>query len=127
MSTAPQPRPMASHGRPGVVTEPSVPIVPGTPRVRVVVDRADDPRCSLAVGDCFEVDGSLLRTPGGKGFCPHAMAAVFPVLALRQSDLPADHWLIRKPWICCPDPTENVVMRLERIDDEPDEDAGAGS
>ena len=103
------------------------PLVPGSPRVRVVVDRADDPRCAIAVGDSFEVDGSLLRTPGGKPFCPYAMAAVFPVLALRQADLPADHWLIRKPWICCPDPTENVVMRLDRIDEVPADVAEAGS
>ena len=91
-------------------------VLPGSRRVRVIVDRADSPRCHIAVGDYFEVDGSRLSTPNGP-FCPYAMAAVFPVLALRQGDLPADDWLARKPWICCPDATENVVMRLVGLDD----------
>jgi uncharacterized repeat protein (TIGR04076 family) len=86
------------------------------PRIRVVVDRADNPRCGLALGDYFEVAGSTLTLPAGKPFCLYAMAAVFPVLATRLSELPADHWLERKPWICCPDPSDGVVMRLDRID-----------
>ena len=95
----------------------------GSARVRVVVDRADDPKCTIAVGDSFEVDGSRLSTPGGRPFCPYAMAAVFPILALRQGDLPADDWLVRKPWICCPDATENVVMRIVGLDGTGDETA----
>ena len=86
------------------------------PRVRVVVDRADNPRCGLELGDYFEVCGSTLTLPAGKPFCLFAMAAVFPVLASRLSDLPSDDWLERKPWICCPDPTEGVVLRLDRVD-----------
>lgn len=79
--------------------------------MRVVVERVDNPTCTIAVGDSFEVDGSRVRTPDG-AFCPYAMAAVIPVLSLRQGDLPADDWLIRKPYICCPDARENVVMRI---------------
>jgi uncharacterized repeat protein (TIGR04076 family) len=98
------------------VTVPPADVLPGSRRVRVIVDRADAPRCDIAVGDYFEVDGSRLSTPNGP-FCPYAMAAVFPVLALRQGDLPVDDWLARKPWICCPDASENVVMRLVGLDD----------
>lgn len=83
------------------------------PRIRVVVERADAPRCSIAVGDSFDVDGSGLST-GGKPFCPFALAAVVPVLGMAQGELPVDDWLVRKPLICCPDARENVVMRLER-------------
>ncbi|MBK6671863.1 MAG: TIGR04076 family protein [Actinobacteria bacterium] len=86
-------------------------IEPGARRLRVVVERADQPACGIAVGDWFEIDGSRLRTPNGP-FCPYAIAAVIPVLPLRQVDLPADDWLIRKPYICCPDARENVVMRI---------------
>lgn len=88
------------------------------PRVRVVVDRADNPRCALAVGDFFEVEDSTLTLPSGKPFCVYAMAAVLPVLMSRMSDLPGDDWLERKPWVCCPDPADGVVMRLDRIDGE---------
>ena len=49
-------------------------------------------------------------------FCAYAIAAVIPVLSSRLSDLPEDDWLERKPWICCPDPNDGVVMRLDRLD-----------
>lgn len=86
-------------------------VVPGSSRLRVTVERVDHPTCDVRVGDFFEVDGTRLLTPGG-GFCPFAIAAVIPVLPLMQGDLPADSWLIRKPYICCPDARENVVMRI---------------
>jgi uncharacterized repeat protein (TIGR04076 family) len=92
--------------------------VPGAARVRVIVDQADGQRCGLAVGDCFEVDGSTLTLPLGRPFCHLAMAAVFPVLALRQTALPKDDWLIRKPFVCCPMADERVVLRLEPIEDD---------
>jgi uncharacterized repeat protein (TIGR04076 family) len=40
---------------------------------------------------------------------------VLPVLGMRQNSLPADDWLVRKPYLCCPDATENVVLRLEAL------------
>jgi uncharacterized repeat protein (TIGR04076 family) len=88
----------------------------GEPRVRVVVDRVENPRCGIAIGDSFEVSGSTLTLPDGKPFCLYAMAAVFPVLASRLSDLPEDDWLERKPWIRCPVAEDGVVMRLDRVD-----------
>lgn len=87
-------------------------LLPPARRVRIVVDRADDPRCGIAVGDWCDVDGTGLAT-GGKPFCPLALMGVLPVLGMRQSHLPADDWLVRKPYLCCPDATENVVLRLE--------------
>ncbi|AZI66101.1 TIGR04076 family protein (plasmid) [Rhodococcus sp. NJ-530] len=86
------------------------------PTVRVMVDRADNPRCALAVGDFFDVVGSTIEMPQNKPFCAYAIAAVIPVLSSRLSDLPEDDWLERKPWICCPDPDDGVVMRLDRLD-----------
>lgn len=87
-------------------------LVPGSSRLRVTVERADNPTCKIAVGDYFEVEGTAISTPNGP-FCPYALAAVVPVLPLCQGDLAADDWLIRKPYICCPDARENVVMRID--------------
>lgn len=81
----------------------------------------------MAVGDYFEVHDTRLYLPDGKTFCPHAFAAVAPVLGLRQVDLPADHWLVRKPWVCCPDATENVVMRLDAISDDAEDVLGGAT
>jgi len=83
-------------------------------RVRVVVEKAAEPRCGLKTGDFFEVEGSALTLPRGKPFCLYAMTAVLPVLESRQGELPEDHWLVRKPFICCPDPADGVVLRLDR-------------
>lgn len=89
-------------------------LMPPAPRVRIVVERADDPRCGIRVGDSVDVDGPGLST-GGRPFCPKALMAAVPVLGMRQGALPADDWLFRKPFVCCPDARENVVLRLEAL------------
>ena len=101
-----------------MMTDTSAAISRGSARVRVVVERVDKPRGSARVGDSFEVDGSRLFLPDGQSFCPYAMAAVFPIVVMRQGDLPADSWLVRKPWICGPDAEENLVMRVEAVYDD---------
>lgn len=84
--------------------------------VRVIVDRVDSPTSTTKVGDYFDVIGSTLVLPPGATFDIYAMNAVFPVLALRLGDFGEENdWLSRKPYICSPDPTENIVMRLDRI------------
>ncbi|MEU6539937.1 TIGR04076 family protein [Streptomyces sp. NPDC047000] len=95
---------------------PEQPMLPPAPRVRVVVDRADAPRCGIRTGDWVDVDGPGLSTRG-RPFCPLALAAVLPVLGMRQNPLPADDWLVRKPWLTCPDARENVVLRLDVVPD----------
>jgi uncharacterized repeat protein (TIGR04076 family) len=92
-----------------------VAVSPGTGRVRVTVTRVDKPRGAARVGDWFEVDGSRLFLPPGQSFCPYALVAVFPAVVMRQGDLPADSWLVRKPFICGPDAEENLVMRVEVV------------
>lgn len=90
-------------------------ISPGSRVVRVTVVRIDQPRSAMRVGDWFEVHGSRLVIPEGKSICPYAFAAVSTVIALRQSDLPADHWFVRKPYIAGPDAEENLIMKVEAV------------
>lgn len=93
-------------------------VSPGSDHVRVTVERVDAPRGVGRVGDTFDVHGSALTLPPGATFCPEALVAVLPIVAMRQLDLPGDSWLVRKPWICGPDAEENLVMRVEAIYDE---------
>ncbi|WP_196215842.1 TIGR04076 family protein [Microbacterium sp. ZXX196] len=93
----------------------------GSPRVRVTVVRVDKPRGTARVGDWFEVDGSRMTLPDGQAFCPYALSVVLPIITMRQHDLPADDWLVRKPLICGPDAEENLVMRVEAIAREDDD------
>jgi len=72
--------------------------------------------CGLAAGDWFElVNSSELRLPDGKHFCIFALQSVLPLLPAKQRQLPANDWLERDSLVCCPDPEERVIMRIERI------------
>ena len=71
--------------------------------------------CGLGVGDYFELDhSSQLRIPDGKHFCIFALQSVLPFLAAKQRRLPATDWLETDSLVCCPDPEEGLVMRIER-------------
>ncbi|MFC8845319.1 MULTISPECIES: TIGR04076 family protein [unclassified Micromonospora] len=90
-------------------------LLPGARRIRIVVERADRPRCGIRVGDHCDVDGTGLST-GGRPFCPQALMGVLPVLGMRQSPIDLASWLVRKPYLCCPDAEENVVLKLEVLE-----------
>src|SRR5690606_34524056 len=82
--------------------------------IRVVVDRIEGRSvCSMQVGDCFEVTGSNRLETKGK-FCLYALQAVLPLIPAKQRPLPAGDWLETDSEVCCPDPEERLVMRIER-------------
>jgi uncharacterized repeat protein (TIGR04076 family) len=72
--------------------------------------------CGLQPGDYFELtESSRLRIPAGKHFCVYALQAVLPLLPAKQRQLPSEDWLEQDAFVCCPDPEERLVMRIERI------------
>ncbi|MGZ4380360.1 MAG: TIGR04076 family protein [Gaiellaceae bacterium] len=85
--------------------------------LRVTVERIEGRSvCGLEVGDFFELtESSRVRIPEGKHFCLYALQAVLPLLPAKQPQLPADDWLELDSLVCCPDPEERLVMRIERI------------
>ena len=85
--------------------------------LRVTVERIEGRSvCGLAVGDYFELtESSRVRIPEGGHFCLYALAAVLPMLPAKQRKLADEDWLERDTLVCCPDPEERVVMRIERI------------
>ena len=71
--------------------------------------------CGLSVGDYFELtESSRLRLPPGQHFCLYALASVLPLLAAKQRELAENDWLASESLVCCPDPEEGLVMRIER-------------
>ena len=84
--------------------------------LRVTVERIEGRSvCGLAVGDYFELtESSRLRIPEGKHFCIYALQAVLPLLPAKQRRLPDEDWLEQETLVCCPDPEERLVMRIER-------------
>lgn len=85
--------------------------------LRVTVERIEGRSvCGLEVGDYFEVtESSRIRIPEGRHFCIYALQAALPLLPAKQRQLPASDWLEQDSLVCCPDPDERVVMRIERI------------
>jgi uncharacterized repeat protein (TIGR04076 family) len=84
--------------------------------LRVTVDRIEGRSvCGMRVGDYFElVNSSQLTLPEGRPFCVYALASVLPLLPAKQRQLPAGDWLERDSLVCCPDPEERLIMRVER-------------
>ena len=85
--------------------------------LRVTVERIEGRSvCGLQVGDWFEVtESSRVRIPEGRHFCLFALQAVLPLLPAKMRRLPDEDWLERDSLVCCPDPEERLVMRIERI------------
>src|SRR5213592_2306112 len=85
--------------------------------IRVTVERIEGRSvCGLQVGDYFEVsESSRVRIPEGKHFCLYALQSVLPLIPAKQRQLPPEDWLEQATLVCCPDPDERVVMRIERI------------
>jgi uncharacterized repeat protein (TIGR04076 family) len=85
--------------------------------LRVTVERIEGRSvCGMAVGDYFELtESSKLRIPEGGHFCVYALQAVLPLLPAKQRQLPAGDWLEKDSLVCCPDPDERLIMRIERI------------
>lgn len=85
--------------------------------LRVTVERIEGRSvCGLRVGDYFELtESSRLRIPAGRHFCLYALQAVLPLLPAKQRQLAEEDWLERDSLVCCPDPDERVVMRIERM------------
>lgn len=72
--------------------------------------------CGLRPGDYFELtESSRIRIPAGRHFCVYALQAVLPLLPAKQRRLPDEDWLEQDAFVCCPDPDERLVMRIERI------------
>lgn len=85
--------------------------------LRVIVERIEGRSvCGMQVGDYFElVNSSELRLPTGRHFCIFALQAVLPLLPAKQRQLPAVDWLEQDSLVCCPDPDERLIMRIERV------------
>ncbi len=72
--------------------------------------------CSMAVGDYFELtESAKLRIPEGKHFCVYALSSVLPLLAAKQRQNATGDWMERDSLVCCPDPDERLIMKIERI------------
>ncbi|WP_432514761.1 TIGR04076 family protein [Kineococcus sp. SYSU DK001] len=71
--------------------------------------------CGMSVGDHFDVRNSdQLSLPPGQSFCFWAIQSVVPLLAAKMRKLPDSDWLEQDSIVCCPDPEEGLLLKIER-------------
>jgi len=82
--------------------------------ITVTVDRIEGRSvCGMSVGDTFHVtESSKLIIPGH--FCLYALQAILPLIPAKQRKLGEGDWLENDQFVCCPDPDERLIMRIER-------------
>jgi len=74
--------------------------------------------CGMKVGDAIEVrDSSRLSITRGEHFCMFALAAALPVVVGAERSIANDDWIFDGIEVCCPDPKEGLVMRLEFLEE----------
>lgn len=72
--------------------------------------------CGLQVGDYFELtESSRLHIPANKHFCIYALSSVLPLLSAKQRELHPNDWMEKDSLVACPDPDEQLIMKIERI------------
>lgn len=76
--------------------------------VRCTVESFNYSACGLEVGDSFDVDERGLTVPDGKRFCYFAIASVVSVLGSGLD-------VTSRPLVACPDPPENLHLRLREL------------
>ena len=81
-------------------------------RIRCTVERMNYSACGLEIGDYFEVGTDGVTLPPGKKFCYFAIAAALPILNGPIGCNDVDGWLDSGPRVACPDPPENLIMRM---------------
>jgi uncharacterized repeat protein (TIGR04076 family) len=81
-----------------------------------VVEIRGRPVCGLSIGDWFEVrNSSQLVLPEGRHFCIYALASVLPLIPAKQRELSGNDWLSSDSLVACPDPEEQLIMKIERL------------
>jgi uncharacterized repeat protein (TIGR04076 family) len=86
--------------------------------LRVIVETINGRSvCGMMPGDWFEVtNSSEVRIPEGKHFCMYAIASVLPLLPAKQRVMPENDWLESDSLVACPDPEEQLIMRIVRTE-----------
>ncbi|MBU1879145.1 MAG: TIGR04076 family protein [Chloroflexi bacterium] len=110
----------ASESPAGRPTGPPDPAAEGTGgegslrNLRVVVEAVRG-KCTSGMrpGDTFSLRSGRLYIPAQRHFCLYALHAVLPLLPAKQRALADDDWLKDDAHVICPDPTGNVIMRIE--------------
>lgn len=83
--------------------------------LRVEVEATERPFvCRHKEGDAFLVQGEDLVFPEGGRFSLYALAALLPLLPVKQRPTDANDWMTTDALIACPDPNCGARFRIRR-------------
>lgn len=71
--------------------------------------------CSHHVGDYFEVRGENLIFPEKCAFSMYALAALLPLLPVKQRLTDPNDWISTDAYIACPDPNCGALFKITRL------------
>lgn len=83
-------------------------------RVKVVKGRGKFV-CNHKVGDYFELSGENLSIPKGQTFTIYALAALLPLLPVKQRETDPNDFMTTDELVACPDPNCGALFRIKRI------------
>ncbi|MFF2653698.1 TIGR04076 family protein [Streptomyces sp. NPDC058045] len=89
-----------------------------TARIRCTVESMHYSACAMAVGDHVDIDARGVSLEPGRGFCLFAITAVASAMAGRDGDTTLRQWAAGEPLVACPDPPENLLMRVRLLPEE---------
>ena len=83
--------------------------------LKVVVEQVEG-KCTSGMkpGDYFLLRSGRLYVPPEQHFCLYALQAAIPLLPAKQRPFAEGDWLREDSHVICPDPAGNVIMRIER-------------
>ncbi len=82
-------------------------------RVEVVECRGEMV-CNHKIGDYFELSGENLSLPAGQTFPIYPLAALLPLLPVKQRQTHPNDWISTDTDIACPDPNCGAIFRITR-------------
>lgn len=70
--------------------------------------------CNHKIGDYFELSGENLSIPAGQTFSIYALAALLPLLPVKQRQTHKNDWITTDSEVACPDPHCGARFKIIR-------------
>jgi uncharacterized repeat protein (TIGR04076 family) len=71
--------------------------------------------CNHPLGSYFEVSGEDLSLPPGQTFPIYSLAALLPLLPVKQRPTHKNDWISTDMDVACPDPNCGAIFRISRV------------
>lgn len=85
-------------------------------KVEVINDGKKPMVCNHKLGDCFYLSGENFSLPPGQSFPIYCLAALIPIITLKQRFTHPNDWISTDHYVACPDINCGGVFRISRME-----------